>query len=61
MLVFVRSPLSQHNFVKYGPIVTTLDIEVVVYDACFAKNYHGNKATVKVTEIVKPHDVFLTL
>ena len=45
--------VSHYNFVKCGPIVMKLDMEVVEYDICIVMKYYVNRS--KVTEIVKKH------
>ena len=43
-------PISHNNFVRYGPIVTQLDMKVAGYDTYIVDKYHRNK--VKVTQNV---------
>ena len=45
--------MTRKAFVKCGPIVTKLDMEVAGYDIYIIDKYHGNRSKDKVIEIVK--------
>ena len=45
--------MTRETFVKYGPIVTKLDMEVAGYDTCIIDKYHENRSKDKIIEMVK--------
>ena len=49
----VRNPISHHNFVKCGPILTKCHTELAGYDTCIVEKYHGNRSQVQVRDMIE--------